>query len=163
MQPGISKWDLDTPALCVDLDIFEANIAKAQSVLTKNGIASRPHAKTPKCAASAKLQLAAGAIGICTAKLSEAEALAHEGIDKICMTTGNLSPARIRCARQLAKRHLQFIQAVDYALNARDLSDAAKEAGITADVVDVAVGTRSGIPAGDERSHSHSSWARCRT
>jgi D-serine deaminase-like pyridoxal phosphate-dependent protein len=161
VQPGISKWDLDTPALCVDLDIFEANIAKAQSVLTKNGIASRPHAKTHKCAAIATLQLAAGAI--CTAKPSGAEALAHEGIDKICMTTGNLSPARIRCARQLAKRHLQFIQAVDYALNARDLSDAAKEAGITADVVDVAVGTRSGIPAGDERSHSHSSWTRCRT
>jgi D-serine deaminase-like pyridoxal phosphate-dependent protein len=150
-QTGISKWDLDTPALCVDLDGLEANIAKAQSVLTKNGIASRPHAKTHKCAAIAKLQLAAGAIGICTAKLSEAEALVAAGIDTICMTTANPSAGKIRRAMQLAKRNPQFIQAVDFAPNARDLSAAAKAAGITADIViDVAVGTRSGIPPGDD-------------
>ena len=51
----------------------------------------------------------------------------------------------------LRKKNREFIQAVDYAQNARDLSDAAKAAGITADVVvDVAVGTRSGVPAGDQ-------------
>jgi 3-hydroxy-D-aspartate aldolase len=150
-QPGISKWDLDTPALCVDLDKLDANIAKAQAVLTKNGIASRPHAKTHKCAAIAKLQLAAGAIGICTAKLSEAEALSAEGVENLCMTTANPSASKIRRAMQLAKRHPSFIQAVDYAPNARDLSAAAREAGITADVViDVAVGTRSGVPPGEE-------------
>jgi 3-hydroxy-D-aspartate aldolase len=150
VEVGISKWDLDTPALCVDLDKLEQNIAKMQAALTKHGIAARPHAKTHKCAAIAKLQMSAGAIGICTAKLSEAEALAAQGIDKICMTTSNLAPAKIRRAMQLRKRHNHFIQAVDYEPNARDLSDAAREAGVTADVViDVAVGTRSGIPAGD--------------
>ena len=150
-QVGISKWELDTPALCVDLDKLEANIAKAQAVLTKNGIAARPHAKTHKCAAIAKLQLAAGAIGICTAKLSEAEALSDAGIEAICMTTANPSARKVRRAMQLAKRNPQFIQAVDYAPNARDLSAAAKEAGLTADVViDVAVGTRSGVPPGNE-------------
>jgi len=148
---GVSKWDLDTPALCVDLDALEANIAKAQAVLTKNGITARPHAKTHKCAAIAKLQRNAGAIGICTAKLSEAEALSAEGVDHICMTTANPSAHKIRRAMELAKRHPSFIQAVDYAPNARDLSAAAKEAGIVAAVViDVAVGTRSGVPAGDE-------------
>jgi 3-hydroxy-D-aspartate aldolase len=151
LQPGVSKWDLDTPALCVDLDQMDANIAKAQAVLTKNGLAARPHAKTHKCAAIAKRQLEAGAIGICTAKLSEAEALAAQGVEKICMTTANPSAGKIRRAMQLRKRHAHFIQAVDYAPNARDLSDAAKEAGVVADVViDVAVGTRSGVPAGDE-------------
>ena len=150
-KPGISKWDLDTPALCVDLDKLEANIAKAQAVLTKNGIAARPHAKTHKCAAIAKLQLTAGAIGICTAKLSEAEALFAQGIENICMTTANPSVNKIRRAMQLRKRNPHFIQAVDYAPNARDLAAAAKEAGIVADVViDVAVGTRSGVPPGDE-------------
>ena len=150
-QSIISKWDLDTPALCVDLDKLDANIAKAQAVLTKNGIAARPHAKTHKCAAIAKRQLAAGAIGICTAKLSEAEALFAEGVDKLCMTTANPSVRKIRRAMQLAKRNPHFIQAVDFAPNARDLSAAAKEAGVTADVViDVAVGTRSGIPPGDD-------------
>ena len=52
---------------------------------------------------------------------------------------------------QIRKTNPQFIQAVDYPQNARDLSDAAKAAGVTADVViDVAIGTRSGVPAGDQ-------------
>ncbi len=151
MAAGISKWDLDTPALCVDLDKLEQNIAVMQRSLAANKLGSRPHAKTHKCAPIAKLQMAAGALGICTAKLSEAEALAEQGLDRICMTTGNLSASKIRRAMQLRKRTPQFIQAVDYAPNAHDLNAAAKQAGIIADVViDVAVGTRSGIPAGDE-------------
>ena len=150
VEPGISKWDLDTPALCVDLDKMEANIAKMQAALTRNGVAARPHAKTHKCAAIAKLQMAAGAIGICTAKLGEAEALFAQGVTKICMTTSNPSANKIRRAMELRKKNPDFIQAVDYDVNARDLSAAAKAAGVTADVViDVAVGTRSGIPAGE--------------
>src|SRR5437588_9307058 len=67
------------------------------------------------------------------------------------MTTSNPSVAKIKRAMALRKKHPNFIQAVDYAPNARDLNDAAKAAGIVADVViDVAVGTRSGIPAGDQ-------------
>jgi 3-hydroxy-D-aspartate aldolase len=149
MKTGISKWELDTPALVVDLDKLERNIAKMQRSLAANKLDARPHAKTHKTAAIARLQMAAGAIGICTAKLSEAEALAAEGLDRICMTTANLSKEKIRRAMQLRKRLPGFIQAVDYDQNARDLNDAAKEAGLVADVViDVAVGTRSGIPPG---------------
>ena len=149
-EVGVSKWDLDTPALCVDLDKLEQNIAKMQATVARNGIATRPHAKTHKCAAIAKLQMAAGAIGLCASKVTEAEALLTAGIEKICMTTSNPSVNKIRRAMQLRKRFPHFIQAVDEENNARDLSAAAKEAGIVADVViDVAVGTRSGIPAGD--------------
>lgn len=149
-EVGVSKWELDTPALCVDLDRLESNIAKMQAAVKRNGIATRPHAKTHKCATIAKMQLAAGAIGICTAKISEAEALMDAGIDKICMTTSNPSPSKIRRAMRLRKKSNQFIQAVDEEQNARHLSDAAKEARVIADVViDVAVGTRSGIPAAD--------------
>ena len=149
-EVGISKWELDTPALCVDLDKMEANIKKMQAALTRNGVAARPHAKTHKCAAIAKLQMAAGAIGICTAKLGEAEALFADGVTKICMTTSNPSVRKIKRAMELRKKNPDFIQAVDFAVNARDLSEAAKAAGVTADVViDVAVGTRSGIPAGE--------------
>jgi 3-hydroxy-D-aspartate aldolase len=147
-QP-VSKWDLDTPALCVDLDRLEQNIAKMQASVRRFGLATRPHAKTHKSADIAKLQLAAGAVGICCAKLGEAEALAAQGVDRLCMTTGNLSAAKIRRAMQLRKRSPTFIQAVDHEANARDLSAAAREAGVVADVViDVAVGTRSGIPPG---------------
>jgi D-serine deaminase-like pyridoxal phosphate-dependent protein len=147
----VSKWDLDTPALCVDLDRLEQNIAKMQTALRRNGLDARPHAKTHKSADIARLQLDAGAIGICCAKLGEAEALAAKGIDRLCMTTANLSPAKIRRAMQLKKASPTFIQAVDHDANARDLSEAARAAGVVADVViDVAVGTRSGIPAGTD-------------
>ncbi len=148
---GVSKWELDTPALCVDLDKFERNIAGMRTKLAGTGVASRPHAKTHKCPEVAKRQLAGGSIGICTAKLSEAEVFAANGIDSIVMTTSNVSANKIRRAMELRQRHPQFVQAVDYPQNARDLNDAAKAAGIVADVViDVAVGTRSGVPAGDQ-------------
>jgi D-serine deaminase-like pyridoxal phosphate-dependent protein len=147
---GASKWDLDTPALCVDLDRFEQNLATMKKKLAGTGVASRPHGKTHKCPAIAKLQLASGAIGICAAKLGEAEVFADNGVDRILMTTSNVSVNKIRRAMNLRKRTPGFIQAVDLPQNARDLNDAAKEAGIVADVViDVAVGTRSGVPAGD--------------
>jgi D-serine deaminase-like pyridoxal phosphate-dependent protein len=150
VKPGISKWELDTPALCVDLDKLEKNVAAMQAALKKYGLPSRPHAKTHKCAAIAKYQLATGSIGICCAKLSEAEAFVAQGVDKILMTTSNPSRNKIRRAMNLCKSHRNFIQAVDEEQNARDLSAAAKEAGVVADVViDVAVGTRSGIPPGE--------------
>jgi D-serine deaminase-like pyridoxal phosphate-dependent protein len=151
LKPGISKWDLDTPALCVDLDKLERNIAKMQRTANANKIGVRPHAKTHKCAAIGKLQMAAGALGLCAAKLSEAEALLEAGIDKMLMTTSNLPAAKIRRAMQLKKRFPGFVQAVDYDQNAIELNAAAKEAGVVADVViDVAVGTRSGIPPGED-------------
>ena len=150
VNPGISKWELDTPALCVDLDKMEKNISTMQSALKASRIPSRPHSKTHKCAAIAKYQLATGSIGICCAKLSEAEAMVANGVDKILMTTSNPSKNKIKRAMALRKAHPSFIQAVDVEQNARDLSEAAKAAGVVADVViDVAVGTRSGVPPGD--------------
>jgi D-serine deaminase-like pyridoxal phosphate-dependent protein len=149
-KPGVSKWELDTPALCVDLDKMEKNIATMQATLKETGLPSRPHSKTHKCAAIAKYQLATGSIGICCAKLSEAEAMVAHGVDKILMTTSNPSKSKVRRAMAIRKSHNNFIQAVDEEQNARDLSAAAKEAGVVADVViDVAVGMRSGIPAGE--------------
>jgi 3-hydroxy-D-aspartate aldolase len=149
---GVSKWELDTPVLCVDLDKMDQNLATMRKKLAPTGVASRPHAKTHKCPAIAKLQLAAGSIGICTAKVSEAEALFAGGVEKILMTTSNVTANKIRRAMKIRKANRSFIQAVDNPRNAQDLSDAAKEAGIVADVVvDVAVGTRSGVPA-DERA-----------
>src|ERR1700736_2244186 len=139
---GVSKWDLTTPALCVDLDKLSQNMATMRAKLTDMKIVSRPHAKTHKCPTIAKLQLAAGSVGICTAKLSEAEVFAANGIGPILMTTSNVTPNKIRRAMALRKGNPQFVQAVDHLQNARDLNDAAKDAGIVADVVvDVAIGT----------------------
>ena len=150
VEAGISKWDLDTPCLCVDLDRLEGNLDRMQTTVTRNGIASRPHAKTHKCPAIARLQVATGSVGICTAKISEAEVMFEHGVEQILMTTVNVTPRKIRRAMYLKKWCGGFIQAVDTAANARDLSDAAAEAGVVADVVvDVDPGGhRTGITPG---------------
>jgi 3-hydroxy-D-aspartate aldolase len=148
---GASKWDLDTPALCVDLARLEQNLATMRDALAGTGVASRPHAKSHKCPAIAKRQLAYDAIGICTAKLSEAEVFWANGIAQILMTTSNVSAEKIRRAMALRQQNPHFIQAVDQLENARELDEAARRAGIVADVViDVAIGTRSGVPPGDQ-------------
>ena len=150
IEVGISKWDLDTPCLCVDLDRLEHNLDQMQTTITRNGIASRPHAKTHKCPAIARLQLATGSVGICTAKISEAEVMFEHGIEQVLMTTVNVTPRKIRRAMRLRKRYESFTQAIDTAANARDLSEAATEAGVVADiVVDIDPGGhRTGITAG---------------
>ena len=123
---GLSKWELDTPALCVDLDGLETNLATLQRTLQSNGIASRPHAKTHKCPAVARLQLASGSVGICVAKVGEAEAMVEHGIDRILMTTANVTPYKIQRAMTLRKWCPEFIQATDSAANASMFADAVK-------------------------------------
>ena len=149
-RAGISKWDLDTPCLVVDLDALERNIAQMQATVTRNGIASRPHAKTHKTPAIARMQLATGSVGICTAKVSEAEVMFEHGIDQILLTTVNVTAPKIRRAMVLRNQCDGFVQSVDTPENARDLSAAAAEAGVTADVVvDVDPGGhRTGITPG---------------
>ncbi len=150
-EVGISKWELDTPALCIDLDALEANLAKMQQTLSRNGIASRPHVKTHKCPAIARLQLASGSVGICVAKVSEAEVMFEHGIDRILMTTTNVTPYKIQRAMALRRWCTEFVQATDSPANARDLSEAAEAAALVADVViDVDPGGhRTGITPGE--------------
>ena len=150
MQEDVSKWELDTPCLCVDLDLLETNIAAMESTVNQNGIASRPHAKTHKTPVIAQMQLDSGSVGICTAKISEAEAMYQNGIDEILMTTTNVTPTKIRRAMNLRQENPRFVQATDSSQNARLLSEAASAMGITADVVvDVDPGGhRTGITPG---------------
>lgn len=146
---GASKWDLDTPALCVDLDKLEQNIRTAQEKLKGTGIGLRPHVKTHKCPAIAHMQVKAGAIGICTAKLSESQIMLENGISNVLMTGVNVTVPKIQRAMELRRKHPNFIQAVDNPQNARDLNEAAGALKIKADVaVDINVINRSGIPAG---------------
>ena len=150
MQEDVEMWELDTPCLCVDLDLLEANIAIMESTVDRNGIASRPHAKTHKTPVIAQMQLDNGSVGICTAKVSEAEAMYQNGIDEILMTTTNVTPTKIRRAMNLRQANSRFIQATDSPENARLLSEAATAMGFVADVVvDVDPGGhRTGITPG---------------
>ena len=147
---GVSVWDLDTPALVVDLDVLEANIATMQRTVARNGIASRPHAKTHKTPEIARMQLETGSVGICVAKISEAHALFKHGIEPLLMTTSNVTPTKINRAMHLRKWCEQFIQATDTPENARLLAEAADSLGLVADVVvDVDPGGhRTGITPG---------------
>ena len=147
---GVSMWDLDTPALIVDLDLLEANISMMQRTVGRNGIATRPHAKTHKTPEVARIQLETGSVGICVAKVSEAHALFRHGIEPLLMTTSNVTPAKINRAMHLRKWCDQFIQATDTPENARLLAEAAESLGVVADVVvDVDPGGhRTGITAG---------------
>src|SRR5579871_1479385 len=82
-----SRYRLSTPALVIDLEILERNLARMAEFARARGIGLRPHAKTHKCAEIARRQIVAGAVGICAAKLGEAEALAEAGVDSILITS----------------------------------------------------------------------------
>lgn len=87
--------DLDTPCLVLDLDILERNLAKMQAAARDAGKDLRPHVKTHKCSALARLQIDAGAIGVCVAKVSEAEALVGAGFDDILITGPVATTAKV--------------------------------------------------------------------
>ena len=79
---GVSKWKLDTPCLTVDLDILEKNIRTMEDHAASFGKKLRPHAKTHKCLRLARMQMDAGAVGICVAKVGEAEVLVQQRLKR---------------------------------------------------------------------------------
>jgi D-serine deaminase-like pyridoxal phosphate-dependent protein len=84
-EPPLTLDELDTPFLAVDLDVFERNVRECMARLA--GVRVRPHLKTAKSPAVARLLLDAGAEGICVAKVSEAEVMLAAGIDDVLVTT----------------------------------------------------------------------------
>jgi len=141
--------DLPTPALLVDLDALESNIARMAAHCQAKGRALRPHGKTHKCPQIAKRLMAAGAVGCCAAKLSEAEAFARSGISGLLVTTAVVGRHKIERAVRLAKSRPDTIFCVDNAQNAADLNDAARAAKARLNVaIDLYVGNRTGVPTG---------------
>jgi D-serine deaminase-like pyridoxal phosphate-dependent protein len=97
--------DVDTPSVLIDLDIVEANIQKYQRYCNSIGLNLRPHIKTHKIPALAKLQLAEGAVGITCQKISEAEAIISEGgIDDILITYNIIGEKKLTRLLALAER-----------------------------------------------------------
>ena len=71
----MTRAEIPTPALLLDLDRFERNLAKMAAHVNAAGKKIRPHSKTHKCPEIARRQVAAGAVGVCVAKVSEAEVM----------------------------------------------------------------------------------------
>ena len=140
--PGMPVADVDTPALLLDLDPFEANIATMAAALGESGVRVRPHAKPHKCPEIARRQIAAGAVGVCCQKASEAEAMVAGGIADVLITNEVVGARKLARVAALAQRARVAI-CVDDAGNAADLDEAAGNAGIRLDVlVEVDVGAR---------------------
>jgi D-serine deaminase-like pyridoxal phosphate-dependent protein len=131
---GQSKSVLDTPALLVDLDILEANIARIAKTCRENGVGWRPHTKAHKTPEIAQLQLAAGAIGIACAKVGEAEVMAAAGIRDIFIVNQIVGAEKARRLIDLIGP-AQPIVAVDCIPNLDELASAARAQGKTLDVV----------------------------
>ncbi|HEX2440013.1 MAG TPA: DSD1 family PLP-dependent enzyme [Methylomirabilota bacterium] len=143
--------EIPTPALLLDLDRFERNIARMATHVRSAGKNLRPHAKTHRCPEIARRQIAAGALGVACAKLGEAEVMAKAGVRGLLITTEVVSPGGMRRLMALVREAPDTMLVVDHPDNVRELGQAASAASVTLNVlVDVHVGARrTGTEPGD--------------
>ena len=130
-----SRADLNTPVLILDRDALDRNIARMAALTKAAGVALRPHAKTHKSVAIARRQLDAGAVGVCCAKIGEAEVLADGGITGILITSPVAAPAAIVRLAALAARAEGLMAVVDHPAVAARLDVALAAEGARLDVV----------------------------
>ena len=130
------KNEILTPALLLDLDAFEANLARMLDRVKRSGKKLRPHAKAHKCVEIARRQLAAGACGVCVATLAEAELMHHGGITGLLLTSPVADPAKMARIVQT-----EAMVVVDHVQQAEWYQEAARAAGRKVDtLVDLDVG-----------------------
>lgn len=119
---------LQTPALIVDLDRLEENIATMNRLTAPSGAAMRPHYKTNKCTAIAHMQLAAGAKGITCSKLSEARDVVEAGVEDVLIANQIVDPAKLAqvaalancCRLTIAVDNYENVQALERAAAAQN-------------------------------------------
>jgi D-serine deaminase-like pyridoxal phosphate-dependent protein len=148
--PGTPVEEIDTPAIIVDLDIAEANIAAMAKFAKDNNISMRPHMKTAKSPYWALKQIEAGAIGVCAAKVGEAEILAEGGVREILIPNQVVGATKIRRLMGVASRSNVTV-AVDSHENVAELSAAAQafntEIGV---ILEIETGmNRAGVEPGE--------------
>jgi 3-hydroxy-D-aspartate aldolase len=149
--PGAPEGEIDTPALILDLDAFEANLAAMRDLLAGTGAKLRAHAKTHKSAVVAQRQIAHGAIGQCTQKVSEAEALAWGGVANILVSNEIVGRAKLARLAALA-RIAEIAVCADDPAHVAALEQVAEATGQRLRVlVEIEVGSgRCGVAPGEE-------------
>jgi 3-hydroxy-D-aspartate aldolase len=145
---GMPLEMVDTPALIVDLDVLRRNIDTMATAV--RGVHLRPHAKSHKCPDIARLQIAAGAVGICCQKVAEAEAFVAAGIDDVLITNEIVGADKLARLAVLAKRASIGVL-VDDVANVAALGVAARAADARINVlVEIDVGAnRCGVAPGE--------------
>lgn len=142
---------VETPALVVDLDMFEHNVDLMANAVRGAGLRLRPHAKSHKCPDIARAQVARGAVGVCCQKVDEAEVFVAAGIADVLVTNEVVAPAKITRLAALARSATVGVLVDDEHVIA-DLSAAAVMAGGTLHVyVEIDVGAhRCGVAPGPD-------------
>ena len=148
-RAGIPLEEIDTPALVVDLDALEGNIARMAEAVNGGPVRLRPHAKSHKCAEIARRQIAAGAVGVCAQKVSEAEALVAGGVADVLVTNEIVGAQKVSRLARLA-REAKVAVLADDAGNVAELQSAAGSVRARLDVlVEIDVGAhRCGVEPG---------------
>lgn len=140
MKPSLVSSDsspatsLSTPALVVDLDIFEANVAAMAALLQGSGKTVRPHVKTHRTPDLARRQLGGAAVGVTCATVGEAEAMVAAGIDDVFVANEVVDPRKVARLVALADR-ARVAVAVDDPAPVTTLSAEAARTGATIDVL----------------------------
>lgn len=146
---GMPLADVDTPTLILDMDAFERNLARMADAVRGRPVRLRPHAKSHKCAEIALRQIAAGAVGVCCQKVSEAEALVAGGVANVLIANEVVGAGKLARLAALAGK-AQLAVCADAAENVPALDAAAARGGVRLDVlVEVNVGAdRCGVAPG---------------
>ena len=148
---GRARRELTTPALLLDVEILRRNIA-AMAEWTRTHAKIRPHTKVHKCPEIAKLQIAAGAIGLTTATVWEAAAMVRAGFDNILIANEVAGEEKLALLASLA-RERNLLVGVDDPDGARALSAAMERAGARINVlVEIDVGLRRGGARSEEEA-----------
>jgi D-threonine aldolase len=132
-QPDVPAG-FSTPALVVDLDIFEANVAAMEALLSGSGKTVRPHVKTHRTPELARRQLGGSAVGITCATVGEAEAMVEAGFDDVLIANEVVEPGKIARLASLARR-ARIAVAVDDPGPAAALSAEAARMGVAVEVL----------------------------
>jgi D-serine deaminase-like pyridoxal phosphate-dependent protein len=136
----MKRENIDTPALLIDLDAMEYNIATMAAYFAERDADLRPHFKTPKCVEIARRQVEAGAIGITCAKVGEAEVAVAGGIQSVLIANQVVGEIKVKRLLDLLPR-ADVIVAVENEKNVRDLGAAGRAAGLTPQaIIEVDVG-----------------------
>jgi 3-hydroxy-D-aspartate aldolase len=130
-----SRHRLVTPCLVLDLDLLEANIAAMAAHCRRVGLALRPHSKTHKSVNIARLQLGAGAVGICCATIGEAEVMATAGLPGVLITSPVVQPANVARLVELNRSGNAVMTVADNPANVAEIARAATAAGATVRVL----------------------------